>query len=468
VTGTIAAVMVAGLVLGQNAAGETEPKSAPILIDWIHANDFSMVGLRPEIYDYHAAAGFRHGFDYLATQGFSQEYLVAGRLTPERLAGHRLLFINLVSAEREPFLVSEVMAIRSFVAEGGSLLVITDHSNCYFHSHRLKPLLSVLGIRSFTDTACEGPEHALADGGPGWIGVSNFRKHPVTAGLERIAMQTGGLVDPRYAVALTSDESWADAWAVEAYGDSDEGLGLYGNFKRDEEELSGPHGVVLAKEFHRGRVVIAADQNMFSDGFLHYADNHRLWLNMMAWLLRETTLTDWKAYEQAQRPRIVLHESPRATRFGSNDDEDFYHALCLLSRYYWTFANDRLDEPADVRVLAEGSYDLADEERRSLEAYLAKGGALLVLGRSEAAVEKGDVVAELAAGATVEETADGIWHTLEGGGRLVLLKPEGAVSNKYIASPTRPPKLEEKARSDRLLRIVEALVGSGKSTVVQK
>ena len=72
--------------------------------------------------------------------GAGHERVAAGRLTPERLAAHKLLFVNLVSAEREPFLVSEILAIRSFIEQGGSLLVITDHSNCYYHTYRLKPL----------------------------------------------------------------------------------------------------------------------------------------------------------------------------------------------------------------------------------------------------------------------------------------------------------------------------------------
>ena len=39
----------------QDSGGEA---NVPILIDWIHANDFSMIGLRPGIYDYHTTVGF--------------------------------------------------------------------------------------------------------------------------------------------------------------------------------------------------------------------------------------------------------------------------------------------------------------------------------------------------------------------------------------------------------------------------
>ncbi len=36
-----------------------------ILIDGIHANDLSTVGLGPEVYEYHATTGYRTAFEYL-------------------------------------------------------------------------------------------------------------------------------------------------------------------------------------------------------------------------------------------------------------------------------------------------------------------------------------------------------------------------------------------------------------------
>jgi hypothetical protein len=59
--------------------------------------------------------------------------------------------------------VSEIRAIRSYVAEGGSLFIITDHSNSYFHAHHLQPLLTCLGIRTSTSTACEEPPRTLGE-----------------------------------------------------------------------------------------------------------------------------------------------------------------------------------------------------------------------------------------------------------------------------------------------------------------
>ena len=105
------------------------------------------------------------------------------------------------------------------------MFVVTDHTNAYFHAHILKPLFTELDIDTHTSTACDVPPYTLGSGN-GWISVTRFKPHPITAGLHRIAMQTGGCVDLRFAVALTSEDSWADAWRPVPFGEED-GLGFY-------------------------------------------------------------------------------------------------------------------------------------------------------------------------------------------------------------------------------------------------
>ena len=179
-------------------------------------------------------------------------------------------------------------------------------------------------------------------------------------------------------MAWTSDQSWADEWSIEIYGRTSD-VGNYGNFTRDDHEPIGPHGVVLARDFHKGRIVIVGDQNMWGDAFINYADNYRLWINATAWLLRDPSLADWKAYENQHKPRVVLYEPDDAARFGSAADEDYYSFLCLVERYYWTFANDRLEEPADLRIVADGRHSYTEAEVTSLMEYVRGGGKLLIL-----------------------------------------------------------------------------------------
>ena len=436
---------------------------APILIDWIHANDLSMVGLRPGIYDYHATVGFRHGFDFLVSRGVEHEYVSEGRLNPERLAKHKLLFINLPSAEREPFLVSEVMAIRDFVKNGGSLLVVMDHSNCYFHSHRLKPLLAVLGIEAFVDTVCDGPPHTIG-GGKGWLAITQFSRHPVTTGLQRLGYQTGGRLDPRYSVAWTSSSSWADEWKVGIYGE-DGSMGLYGDFCKEEHEVLGPHGVVLAREFQKGRIVVVGDQNMWGDAYMNYADNYRLWLNTMAWLLRDGKLADWKGYESWHSPRAVFYEPRDKARFGSNNVCDYYYLLCLVARHYWTFANDRLDESADLRIVADGGREFSAEEVARFNAYVREGGKLVVVphvaGESDLEEEVTEPLVGLLdlSGSEKTSTEHSTEYMFGNGGRVVLLAEELAPNCGRLAPPIRVPNAEEGERAEVVLGVVRGLLG---------
>ncbi|MFN5273065.1 MAG: hypothetical protein ACK5E3_07675, partial [Planctomycetota bacterium] len=79
-----------------------------------------------------------------------------------------LVVLNLVSADRPAFRVSEIEAISDFVQRGGGMILITDHTNCYFHNHALEALCDRLDIKLTSQTACEMPPQTLAQGA-GWI-----------------------------------------------------------------------------------------------------------------------------------------------------------------------------------------------------------------------------------------------------------------------------------------------------------
>ena len=291
------------------AAAPLPPPPLSVLIDGVHANDLTTVGLAPGVYEYHATTGCRRSFEYLRARGVATERMTEGRLTAERLASHRLLFVNLVSAERPPWYVPEIVAVRRYLEQGGSLLLITDHTNCYYHAWRLAPLLAELGIEVFTDAACDVPPFTLGNGS-GWIRIRQFEPHLLTAGIACLGLQTGGCVDPRLAVAWTSPGSWADAWTPSPFGQQ-HAPGFFGNYQRDPGERSGPLGAALATNVVRGRVVIIADQNLIGESFLHYEDNYRLWLNALAWLLHDPALADAEAYQRCARR--VWYSTSRST-----------------------------------------------------------------------------------------------------------------------------------------------------------
>ncbi len=458
----------AGAVSAEDAAAGRLPVQRQgargILIDGIHANDLSTVGLGPEVYEYHQTTGYRRLFEYLRSRGVSCDRVTEGRLDSERLSRYRLLFMNLASSERPPLLVSEIAAIRSFVVQGGSLLVITDHSNCYFHAHRLQPLFAELDIRSHTDTACDEPPHTLGNG-KGWIAVTRFKPHPVTADLKCLGLQTGGCVDPRFAVAMTGERSWADAWSAGMYGEEN-APGFLGNFRRDPGEPAGPLGVVMAKSLKRGRIVVIGDQNMLGESFVNYADNYRLWLGAVAWLLGEERLREAKPYHEWRSPRIRLYERYERAAFGSPDPDGCYHAWVLLNRFYWAFAGDRLSEPCDLMVFAYNDCELPAEAVAAVSAHLRRGKNALVLNaESHTLWEEPGVVGQVLKGMGVarpsRHAADGkLIIELPAAGAIHVLGPDTVLDNGILPPPTRVPTAAEKERNRQLLDAVrDALTG---------
>ncbi len=437
-----------------------------MLVDAVHANDHSPHGLRPHEYDYHRVHGHRWAFEYLRSRGVRVDYHREGRLHDRRLASCDALFIGLVSAERPPFLVGEIAAIRAFVHRGGSLVVITDHTNCYYHAWRLMPLFEELGLATFTDAACDEPPCTLGSGN-GWIAVRRFVKHPVTIGLECIAPQTGGCVDPRFAVAWTSDRAWADAWTIAPFGEGSS-PGFFGNFGRDPGERSGPLGVVAAKEFGKGRIVVVGDQNIFGDVFLNYADNYRLWLNAMAWLLDTEGLRDPTLYVRWKSPRLLLYEQYDRTAWGADDNSGCHFAQALLGRHYWAFANDRLTEPWDLVVFPDSDRRLRPEGVEAVAAHLRSGKNVLFLNTEyvagDAEVALGQILKAVGATSPKAKTGGGKWTIdVPKGGQIHVLAMDSAFDNTTLAPPHRTPNTAQAKRAKALLDAVEgALRPAGK------
>lgn len=463
----VAVVAMAFLLIenrGNRASGADQGVGQGVLIDAIHANDFSTVGLKPGVYEYPKIIGHRIAMEYLRARGIRCDRATEGPLDANRLAACRMLFVPLVSAERPPWLVSEIAAVKSFVRSGGSLFVVTDHTNVYFHAHVLRPLFAELQMASFTDAACEDGPRKLGQGA-GWISVVRFSPHPITSHLKCIALQTCGCVDPRFAVAWTSEHSWADAWRAGLFGEEN-APGFCGNFVRDPGESAGPLGVVLAKTFGAGRIVVVGDQNMLGDAFINYADNYRLWLNAAAWLLGRDALGEPAPYENWQRPRILVYERYDRAAVGVSEPAGCYHVWALLCRHYWTFANDRVAEPADLIVFPYNDLALPPEHAAAVASHLRRGRNVLVLNAERATLtDEASVIGQLmaAVGDLEPKRRDCPGKTIfefPGGGAIHVLGPDVVYDNGTVAEPTRAPTPPEQERNRIILQAVGEAVGS--------
>ena len=435
-----------------------------ILIDTVHCNDYSDIGLQEDNYEYHHISGFRFGFDYLKHKGIPCERMLEGRLNDDKLSQYKVLMINLVSADKSPFLVSEINAIVRFVSEGGGLMIITDHTNCYFHAHILEPLLTELGLESSKDTACDRYGNTLSAGN-GWLKVSRFEKHPITDQLRFLGTQTGGTVDKRFAVAFTSEDAWPDNWICTPYF---EGMtpGFYGNFMQDLDEPTGKLGVVLAKEHGKGRIVVVADQNIFSDTFLNYADNYKLWLNSFSWLLEDESVKDSDSYVKWKSPIIWAVEDFSRPEFGSDGNFGMNNVWNVLNRHYWTFATDRIPSETDceLAIIADGYAVLPEETIADLAMHLMRGNNVLSLHtNSEAADSEGVAISDLLNTCKVkspkfEKNGKIETFSIPNGGKLFLYGGDTLFTNGPIPRATSKPSEDEQ----KLVEILKSTVDSAR------
>lgn len=407
---TFGVVCIVGVALGTAAVfaqtSETAPSTFPlfgsstaesetarngareidVLIDARHANDFSDVPFSSLEINYHRIYSFRRAFENLAALGVRIERFEGPEpLDAALLARCGVLFLNLPSPEKAPFLLSEIVAIKEFIENGGAAFFIVEHSNCYFHARLLTPLFNELDVVAQEATVCDATRK-LGDG-VGWIYFDEFAERPVTQGVKRIAFQTGGPVDPRWAVAWSSEKSWADAPNVPLYGEAS--LDFLGNLEPEKREFVGRQGVVLAKNFGRGKIVAVGDQNMFSRFFFNYLDNDRLWFNAFAWILDRPELANVAAVRaKTIKTEVVLcweelSQTPTTKRFGDPDANGYYHLFAHLNRKRVAVAVadvERADEwKTNVALLIGGGENASDAALAFAFRQIKSGRTLIVL-----------------------------------------------------------------------------------------
>lgn len=362
--------------------GSVNPDSAVrILVDTWHSHKQNpTISLGPDSYGYSRMHGYSRLFRHLMLSGYGYD-LVSQPLTDALLASYQVLFINLVDDTRPAFEASEIDAIEAFVAAGGGLFVITDHSNCYHSAQIIDPVLSRFALRATYYTAVErGPDDAIEGGG--WLKITRFAAHPVTEGLRMVSFQTGGTIettsDDATSLASSSDAAFGDFW-----NESQGTPGYYGNWRQDSTEPDGPLTLAVAREWGQGRVVVVADQNIFGDVWLHYADNCRFALNAFQWLGRDRL----PAEEETLRFRILTDESHNASRAGRKAPADgFYTFYTTLNRdaEVTVHAGYGLAEGYDALLLLAPAEEPSSADLALIDAYLETGrDVVLVLNEEQ-------------------------------------------------------------------------------------
>jgi len=183
-----------------------------------------------------------------------------GRVTGEALSG---LDVYIIAGPVEEFSPHEIQAIEEFVFRGGNLLVLLHISQS---AARLTEAFGII-VSNFVITE----DGDTIGGSPRDFFVTRFTPHPVTEGLLRVAvLGTFGLMAEKGSLllAVTSDEAWAD---------------MNRNLVRDAGEPVQAFGIIAAREYGGGRVVVVSDDAPFANAFINTGDNKNLADNIIRW-----------------------------------------------------------------------------------------------------------------------------------------------------------------------------------------
>jgi hypothetical protein len=326
-------------------------------------------------YAYQGAFGFYRAFEHLHDNGYKSSSIRTMPLSAERLEGFDVLFINLVDDNRPDFSSEERENIRQWVEDGGGLFVIGDHTNVYRNADRLNPLLAPMGIEVGYHTATDSyPEHSVA--GIAWVMAFDFDRHYLTRDVDMISLQTGAPIFGDHDIARLSEDSFADLW------DESDNTGYYGNWRHDGDDEAEPRGrlpVAQAREYGEGRVVVAGDQNMFGDAWLHFGNNFEFLMNTFQWLADEEGSAPLRSARRSGL-NIGLDMSHDNFQIGRSGKNGYYVFYVNLNRDHEVTANARMDigEYDDVLMLMDPSVEFDADDVERVRQYFDDGKTVVL------------------------------------------------------------------------------------------
>ena len=380
-------LLAAALSCSAVGCGDTETYQPPvpgegtwILVDTYHTRIQNPIDyeLKRGDFNYQGVYGYRRVFDHLEAGGYHWNAIRDLALNERRLEGYDVLFINLLHEERPDFTASEIELIKGFVHDGGGLFIIADHSNVYRHAERINPILEPMGIEVLYNTILDlDSDHQIE--GSAWIVSTDLSDHAINEGVELVSLQTGGPFRTEHGTAFTSDDGMADYWNPE------QTHGFYGNWRFDGDETIEPRGrqaIMAAAEYGAGRVVVAGDQNMFGDAWVHFGDNFEQVSNIFEWVAGRDE-------EDAPRPLRAL--KPRGLNVGIDiAKNDRVVGKAGRTGYFGMFSNfnrergftghasPRINPRDDVLWFPEPRASFDEEELRQVESFLAAGKPVIV------------------------------------------------------------------------------------------
>jgi hypothetical protein len=267
------ATVIAGSLLVVDVPGSPSPNRKVVLYDKGFLNwqipNFSMFGSK-------SAGMFGMLPRFLEAMGFFPEK--TGAITEEVLQGAKILMM--INVDRE-LPSAELEVIWKFVQNGGSLLLLGDHT---FYKHGveriiLNDVLQPFAIRYNFDSA----DWFVG----GWLHSYHYAPHPVTLGMRDDLNDAGIVIGASLSVAPPAFPLIAGK-----YGYSDPGTllagdqrGYLGNLNYDFGEPLGDVVLCAAQHAGRGKVMVFGDTSAFANAIL--VNSHDFVNRVFTWLSKD-------------------------------------------------------------------------------------------------------------------------------------------------------------------------------------
>jgi hypothetical protein len=151
----------------------------------------------------------------------------------------------------------ELRTVRDFVARGGGLLILGDHTDVFGLMNGFNSLLADFGISFQFDSAYQAR--------PGWRGCLSTAPDAVTSGWD---MQSPGMAIG----ASLKLSGWSRTLLCGRYGHSDDGIrsnvvgSFLGNYTYEAGEKLGDIPLIATATHGRGRVIVLGDTTPFQGG----------------------------------------------------------------------------------------------------------------------------------------------------------------------------------------------------------
>lgn len=223
-------------------------------------------------------------------------------------------------------------------------------------------------------------------------------------------------------------------------------------------ERKGPLEVLAAETFGEGRVVVAGDQNMFGDAWLHFGDNFELFMNTIEWTAKregaETPLRTIRPFGT----NISLHQRNTDYKAGRSSNEGFFHYFVNANRdlNVTTRATLSFDGKDDVMMIMSPTVDFSAQQLTDMKKYLRDGKRLvLTFSADQITPTTIQAISELAPDFDI----NGVEVTDEGFATLMLDKvpaPLQAVSSRIVVDDLSIGDWDGAGNAADLLDVVSA------------